>query len=158
MSPGSVKFGSGIETVAHLKQNGRIVVMMCAFSGRPQVVRLHGRGTVVEMHDPAFAELLTSFDLSDEALSAVRGMVTVDVQRVSTSCGYVVPLMEFAEERKVLYKTAAAWRQRRGPDAIPDYCDVNNGTSIDGLPGLTPFGADVTEEQRRTHSAEGRKL
>jgi len=151
-------FGSGIETVAHLKQNGRIVVMACAFTGRPQVVRLHGRGRVVEMQEPGFEPLVDRFDLPQEVLAAARSIVTIDVQRVSTSCGFVVPMLEYGKERDQLLTTAAAWRRKRGPSAIRDYCDVNNGASIDDIEGLTPFGDGVSEEQQRVHSAEGRKL
>lgn len=151
-------FGSGIETVAHLKQNGRIVVMMCAFHGMPKVIRMHGHGRVVEMQDDEYAELLTSFALTDEVPPAVRSIIVVDVERIADSCGFVVPLMTEPAERGVLYKTAEAWTRRQGPSAIRDYCDVNNGESIDGISGLTPFGTDLTDEQRKVLSSDGRKL
>jgi hypothetical protein len=151
-------FGSGIETVSHLKQNGRIVLMLCAFRGRPKVLRLHGRGRVVEMHDPEFDRLLGSFELTAEVLPSVRAIIDVDVQRISDSCGFVVPLMAATGERGVLYKTAEVWMRKRGESAIRDYCDVNNAESVDGLPGLTPFGDEVTEAQRKVHASDGRRL
>jgi hypothetical protein len=151
-------FGSGIETVAHLKQNGRIVVLFCAFDGPPQIVRLHGRGESIEMHDPRFDEMLPHFEITDEMMPAVRGIIRVDITRISDSCGFVVPLMDYQDERRQLYRTAGAWVRQRGPDAIRDYCDVNNAESIDGLPGLAPFRERVTDDQRAMHSHEGRKL
>lgn len=149
-------FGSGIETVAHLKQNGRIVVMFCAFAGPPKVLRVHGRGEVVEMADPRFEELFARFSLADEMLPTVRSIIRIDIERVADSCGYVVPEMTVKSERKALYRTAKAWIRQRGDDAIQQYCDVNNGESIDGIAGLTPFGSAVEDETRISH--EGRKL
>jgi len=151
-------FGSGIETVAHLKQNGRIVVMLCAFSGMPKVIRMHGKGRVVEQHDPEFAELFGQFDLTEDVHSSVRSIIVIDVQRIADSCGFVVPLMEKKDDRKVLYKTAANWVQRHGPSAITDYCDVNNAESIDGIEALKPFGQGLSDDQRRAHTSAGRKL
>jgi hypothetical protein len=151
-------FGSGIETVAHLKQNARIVLMWCAFDGAPMIIRVHGRGEVVEMADPRFAGLLTHFDLADEVRPTVRGMIRVDITRIADSCGFVVPKMEFREERRALYRTADAWLRQDGPDAIRAYCDVNNLESIDGLTGLSPFGVEVTEAQRARFTHDGNKL
>jgi hypothetical protein len=151
-------FGSGVETVAHLKQNARIVVMMCAFRGAPKVLRLHGRGRVIEVRDPEFADLLARFELGADLQPIVRSLIAVDVVRISDSCGFTVPVMEHKAERDTLVRTARAWIRRDGDDAIRKYCDVNNARSVDGLPGLSPFEADVTAEERRTYSAEGRKL
>jgi Pyridoxamine 5'-phosphate oxidase len=151
-------YGSGVETVAHLKDNGRIVVMLCAFEGPPKIVRLHGRGEVVEQADPRWGGLFAGFELADEVLPTVRSIVRVEVSRISDSCGFVVPEMAFVRDRRQLFKGAASSVRRHGPDAIRDYCDVNNAQSIDGLPALSPFGAPVSEEQRRTFAHEGRKL
>jgi hypothetical protein len=152
-------FGSGIETVAHLKQNGRIVVMFCAFEGPPKILRVHGRGESVAMADPRFAGLLSRFTLPEEAAASVRGIIRIDITRVADSCGFVVPRMSFQEDRRQLYQVADSWIRRDGPDAIRDYCDVNNQHSIDGLPGLDPFATAVaTDEQRSTYQHEGRKL
>ncbi|MCW6004997.1 pyridoxamine 5'-phosphate oxidase family protein [Micromonospora sp. CPCC 205371] len=151
-------FGSGIETVSHLKENGRIVMMFCSFEGPPTIIRVHGRGEPVEMADPRFDDLLARFDLPDEARPTVRSVIRVEATRISDSCGFAVPLMAYQEDRRQLYRTAEAWLDQRGPDAIRDYCDVNNGHSIDGLPGLTPFGGAPTEADRARVSHEGRKL
>jgi hypothetical protein len=148
-------YGSGIETVSHLKQNGRLVIMFCAFEGPPKIVRLHGRATVVEQHDPEFGELFAHFTLSDEALTAVRSIIRLDVMRIGDSCGFVVPEMAFQRQRRQLFDHAASQIRRNGPDGVRAYCDVNNGHSIDGIAGLEPFGTDVADE-RLAH--EGRKL
>lgn len=154
-------FGSGIETVAHLRENGRIAVMLAAFDGRPRIVRLHGRGRVVQQRDPDWPALLTAFRADDEQRLAARSVVDVAVTRVSTSCGFVVPEMTYVGERRVLYAHAAGKVRRDGPDAVRDYCDVNNAASIDGLVGLDPFGdgpdgPDGAARERHRH--EGRVL
>lgn len=151
-------FGSGIETIAHLKENGRIVVMLCSFTGPPQVVRLHGRGEVVEAHDAAFGPLVSRFDLDEAAVPCVRAAVRIDVRRISDSCGFTVPEMDYVRDRRQLYTFAEGRIRKAGPNAVRDYCDVNNRHSIDGLPGLTPLGSEPTDAQRSMHAHEGRKL
>src|SRR5215472_1829404 len=93
-------FGSGVETVAHLRENGRIVIMFCAFDGPPKIVRLHGRGRVVLPTQPEFAELRSQF--AKERTHAQRAVIVVDVHRVADSCGYSVPRMTFVEDRNIL--------------------------------------------------------
>ena len=151
-------YGSGVETVAHLKDNGRIVIMLCAFEGPPKIVRLHGHGEVVEQADRRWETLFARFTLADEVLPTVRSIVRVEVSRISDSCGFVVPEMAFVRERRQLFRGAASSIRRHGPDAIREYCDVNNAQSIDGLPALSPYGEQVSDEQRRTFAHEGRKL
>ncbi|HMJ13628.1 MAG TPA: pyridoxamine 5'-phosphate oxidase family protein [Polyangiaceae bacterium] len=120
--------GSGVETIAHLNQNGRIVLMFCAFEGPPKIVRLHGRGRVVEAPDPGFGQIAENWD---SAMSA-RAIIIVDVERISDSCGYGVPLYGFKGERDQLLK----WAERKGPEAVRNYQVEKNAASIDGLPGL----------------------
>jgi predicted pyridoxine 5'-phosphate oxidase superfamily flavin-nucleotide-binding protein len=120
--------GSGIETVAHLRDNGRITLMFCAFEGKPNIVRLYGRGEAIAVDDPAAAPILARFPSRPGARTVVR----VAVEHVSTSCGYAVPLMTFVGERPTLDE----WAERRGPDGIASYWTEKNATSIDGLPGL----------------------
>jgi hypothetical protein len=91
--------GRGAETIAHLRENGRIVVMLCAFGGPPRIVRFHGRGEVVLPDDERFAELELRFAGTAEE-AAHRAIVRIDVDRVSDSCGYGVPLMDDAGERE----------------------------------------------------------
>jgi Pyridoxamine 5'-phosphate oxidase len=151
-------YGSGVETVAHLKQNGRIVVMFCAFEGPPKIIRFHGRGEVVEQADARFDELFAGFTIADEVMPTVRSIVRIDVERIADSCGFVVPEMTYVKDRTQLYRGADAIIRQHGPDAVRDYCDVNNAESIDGLPGLAPFGDGVSDELRELWAHEGRKL
>jgi hypothetical protein len=121
--------GSGAETIAHLRDNGRIVVMVCAFDGPPRIVRLHGRGTVVEPGSPGFEALLARFD--PPALG-VRSIIRIGIDRVADSCGYGVPRLEFKGERTQL----PAWSERKGAEALREYQKAKNAASIDGLPAL----------------------
>jgi hypothetical protein len=120
--------GSGAETIAHLRENGRIVLMFCAFEGRPQIVRLHGRGRVVTPADAEFAPLIARFP----AQVGVRSVIVVDVTRASDSCGYGVPTMAYAADRDVLTLSNA----KRGEEGLAAYRAEMNAVSIDGLPGL----------------------
>jgi hypothetical protein len=128
--------GSGIETVSHLRENGRIVVMFTAFEGPPKIVRLHGRGRVIQQDDPAFPGMLATFEASPEQLPAVRSIVAIDVTRVSDSCGFVVPRMTYEGERDQLYRFVDNRIRKLGPDAVRSYVAEKNGESLDGLPGL----------------------
>jgi hypothetical protein len=123
--------GSGIETIAHLRENGRITLMFCAFDGPPRIVRLSGRGEAVMVGDPRCAELLPAFDAHD----GVRSVIVVDVERIADSCGYGVPEMAYVGDRSQLTE----WATRKGPDGLREYQLTRNAQSIDGLPGL---GAD----------------
>jgi hypothetical protein len=120
--------GSGIETHAHLRENGRITLMFCAFEGPANILRLHGRGESVTFDEPGFAEKLALFPGFDRA----RAVVTVHIDRVSDSCGWAVPFYEYKGERDQLRRWVEAapvedWQERRY---------ANNALSIDGLPGL----------------------
>jgi hypothetical protein len=120
--------GSGIETVAHLRENGRIVVMFCAFEGPPRIVRLHGRGEAVMPDDPRFASLASHFDEHP----GIRSVIVVEVTRATDSCGFGVPVLRFDHERTKLDE----WAARKGSDGIADYQRTRNTESLDGLPGL----------------------
>jgi hypothetical protein len=120
-----------VETIAHLKENGRIVVMFCAFEGPPRIVRLHGRGQVTLLDEPGFDALAEHFE--DGHGPGVRAVITVDVERVADSCGYAVPLMGFEAHRAVLDD----WSERKGREGIRDYWAQKNATSIDGAEGIT---------------------
>jgi predicted pyridoxine 5'-phosphate oxidase superfamily flavin-nucleotide-binding protein len=129
--------GSGAETIAHLRENGRVVVMLCAFDGPPRILRLHGRGEVVMPDDPRFAELLVRFDFAGPATTeAHRSTVVVDVTRIADSCGYGVPLMSYEGERE----HTDVWAKKRlrvgGPEALTDYQREKNAKSLDGLPAV----------------------
>jgi hypothetical protein len=120
--------GSGVETIAHLRENGRICVMFCAFEGPPRIVRVHGTGDVVEPHDEEFASLNAHFD----GYPGVRSIIRVRANRISDSCGYGVPLYDYEGERDQLQR----WADRKGEDGIAQYQRDNNTESLDGLPSL----------------------
>jgi Pyridoxamine 5'-phosphate oxidase len=129
--------GSGAETIAHLRENGRIVIMLCAFSGPPRIVRLHGRGCVLAASDPGFEELLRSCGFDASAVPGVqRSIVTVSLERVADSCGYGVPLMTHSGHREHLELWAAKRIRVHGRDAMLDYQREKNAVSIDGLPAV----------------------
>jgi hypothetical protein len=121
--------GSGAETVAHLRENGRIVVMLCAFEGPPRILRLHGHGELLNGDAIEFPD-------ANALPQQRRGVIKVTVQRVADSCGYGVPLMSYQGERR----NALAWAEGKlakgGPDALRDYVADHNAQSIDGLPAV----------------------
>jgi Pyridoxamine 5'-phosphate oxidase len=121
--------GSGVETIAHLKENGRITLMFCAFQGTPDIVRLYGHGRAVEPQEPEFSALLSSFPPFEN----VRSIIAIEVTRVVDSCGYGVPLFEYAGERTQLQ----AWGRKQGVEGLKAYRARKNRQSIDGLPGIT---------------------
>ncbi len=129
--------GSGAETVAHLRENGRIVIMLCAFDGPPRIVRLHGRGSVVQAGDTGFDELLSSLDFDvDGVPEARRSIVLVELDRIADSCGYGVPVMRYEGRREHLDLWAAKKLRVGGPDALLDYQREMTELSIDGLPAV----------------------
>jgi hypothetical protein len=129
--------GSGAETIAHLRENGRIVIMLCAFQGPPKILRLHGRGEVVVAGEPEFDQLLERCAFAEPARpEARRAIVVVDVERVSDSCGYGVPLMSYEGVRPHQDAWAAKKLRVGGPNALLDYQREKNSRSIDGLPAV----------------------
>ena len=120
--------GSGIETVAHLKENGRIVLMFCSFQGPPKILRLYGRGRVVERQQADFPDLVGRFP----EYEGTRSIVVIEVSRIADSCGYGVPLLRYDGERDQL----SAWARKQGPEGLKNYRVGRNQKSIDGLPGL----------------------
>jgi Pyridoxamine 5'-phosphate oxidase len=129
--------GSGAETIAHLRENGRIVVMFCAFDGPPKILRLHGRGEVVLADDPRFEDLLARCEFDEpEVPQSRRSVVLVHVERVADSCGYGVPLMSYEGQRPHLDAFAGKKLRAGGPDALRDYQREKNSESIDGLPAV----------------------
>ena len=126
--------GSGAETIAHLRENGRIVIMLCAFQGPPKIVRLHGKGEVLQPEDSGYPELRRLFAAEPPA----RAIVRVSLDRISDSCGYGVPLLAYQTERAQL----PAWSAQKGERGLRKYQEEKNSLSIDGLPALRwPAGA-----------------
>jgi predicted pyridoxine 5'-phosphate oxidase superfamily flavin-nucleotide-binding protein len=134
LDPGTVAYldytGSGVETIAHLRENGRITLMWCAFDGPPKIVRVHGRGSVVLPGSARWPSLTAHFPGADDP--AVRAVIVVEAERISDSCGYGVPLMDLRADRDVLER----WSARKGPAGLSAYRREKNAESIDGLPGL----------------------
>jgi hypothetical protein len=120
--------GSGAETIAHVRENGRIVLMLCAFDGAPKIVRLYGVGEVVDAQHRDFDDLATLFPPS----AATRAFIRVRLTRIADSCGFGVPLYDFRGFRPQLQ----AWAEQRGAERLSDYRRKNNVRSIDGLPAL----------------------
>ena len=123
--------GSGIETVAHLRDNARITLMFCAFTGRPDIVRIYGHGRVLAVDAPDAADLLARFP----EFPGARSIIVVDVERVSSSCGYAVPRMTLETPRDELLN----WATKKDAPALAEYHAEKNAHSIDGLPGLPGY-------------------
>jgi hypothetical protein len=130
--------GSGIETVAHVYENGRIVLMFCAFGGPPKIVRLHGQGKIVEPHEPKFAELENLFP----TFMGIRSIIVVEVTDIADSCGYGIPLYSYQGQRE----QQVAWARKLGPEGVKSYQQQKNQRSLDGLPGLTSCAAALKQE------------
>lgn len=120
--------GSGAETIAHLRENGRITFMFCAFEGNPEIVRLYGRGRVVFPQDDEFESLVSRF----APRPGIRSVIVADIDRVGSSCGFGVPLMEFSGDRDRLDR----WAIAKGEGNLPGYWASKNARSIDGLPAV----------------------
>jgi hypothetical protein len=132
LSPKAVAYldltGSGAETIAHLRENGRIVFMFCEMSGAAKIVRLHGKGRVILPESAEWSAYACRF----EAHPGARSIVLADIERVSDSCGFGVPKYEYVRQRKGL----TTWAESKGADGLAQYRDLKNTSSIDGLPGL----------------------
>jgi hypothetical protein len=138
--------GSGIETHAHLRENGRITLMFCAFEGAANILRLYGRGETCSFDEPGFAAKMALFPTFERA----RGVITVHIDRIADSCGWGVPFFDYRGERDQLRRWVdarpeAEWAARRFE---------SNALSIDGLPGLTP-AADAGARPASTRREPG---
>ena len=120
--------GSGVETIAHLRENARITLMACAFAGNPRISRIYGHGLVHPLGTSEFDALAVEFP----ELPGRRSVIEVDVERVTTSCGYAVPLMDLVGDRDRLVE----WAEKKGEAGIVDYWATKNALSVDGLPGI----------------------
>jgi hypothetical protein len=120
--------GSGVETIAHLRDNGRITIMLCAYLGPPRICRLYGRGTVHPLGSDEYEALVPQFS----ARPGARAIIDIEVTRISTSCGFGVPRMEFVDERDNLSR----WAAGKGDEGLAEYRETRNAESIDGLAGF----------------------
>jgi hypothetical protein len=126
--------GSGNETSAHLLENGRITFMFCSFSGPPRILRLYGRGHTVLPGDASWSALRARF----RDYPGVRQIIVATIDRVQTSCGFGVPLMQHQGPRDTLLR----WADSKGPSGLTSYRAEKNSSSIDGLPTpLAPAGS-----------------
>ena len=124
--------GSGIETQAHLQENGRITLMFCAFEGAANIMRVYGRGEAIDFGDPRFDEAKAAFPQFEKA----RAIIRVAVDEVQDSCGWGVPFFDFRSERDQLKRSV----DHRSEEEFIAHRRKTNATSIDGLPGLAPAG------------------
>jgi hypothetical protein len=129
--------GSGVETIAHLRENGRIVIMFCALEGAPKIVRLHGTGRAAEPGSAEFETLRQRFP----DYPGIRSVIVMDVQRISDSCGFGVPMFSYAGERDALIRSA----EKQGPEEMIAYQAKHNRRSVEGLPGVM-LAAEATEQ------------
>jgi hypothetical protein len=120
--------GSGIETIAHIKENKRIILMFCAFNGPPKIVRLHGIGEAITPEHVDFESLSSQFIFR----RGIRAYIRIQLNRISDSCGYAVPLYEFVKDREVLDK----WVDAKTDEQLKEYRATTNTESIDGMKGL----------------------
>jgi pyridoxamine 5'-phosphate oxidase-like protein len=132
VDPGTLAYldyvGSGAETIAHLRENRRIVIMVCAFQGPPRIVRVHGRGDVIEPTEPEFHEMRALFPAHPDG----RAIIRVAIERIADSCGFGVPLFAFEGDRSQL----PDWAVRKGEQGLRQYQKEKNSKSIDGLLAL----------------------
>lgn len=130
LSPGRVAYldltGSGNETAAHLRHDGRLTLMWTSFDADPLILRAYGRGRAVRRQDADWADLRAYFP----TLPGERQLIVLDIDAVQTSCGYAVPLYTYRGERETL----ARWAEKKGPVGLLDYWREKNQVSIDGLP------------------------
>jgi len=126
--------GSTAETIAHLRENGRITLMWCAFQGPPTIVRVHGRGEPVFRDDPRFGELLAHFPGIDPTPHGLRAIIVVTAELIRDSCGYAVPHMSYDDDRDLHAKRFA----REDDASLNAYFQKKDhvASSLDGLPGL----------------------
>ncbi len=141
LTPTSVAYldmiGSGAETIAHVRENGRIVIMLCAFEGPPRILRLHGQGEVVPASDDRFTELMELCGFAQPSIpEARRAIMLVEVLRVADACGYGVPLMKHEGQRPHADLWAAKKLRVGGDEGLLDYQREKNAVSIDGLPAV----------------------
>ncbi|TFK34649.1 hypothetical protein BDQ12DRAFT_689317 [Crucibulum laeve] len=142
--------GSGVETISHLKENGRITIMFNAFEGPPRICRLFGTGTVYEFGTPEYDTLLPA----ESRQPGSRSVIMVDVHKVGTSCGFSVPFFTFKAERPKLHNLLASKEKadieaaasctpselekqpRQTNKGLKAYWNLENLKSIDGLTGI----------------------
>ncbi len=120
--------GSGVETIAHLQENRRLLFMFCALTGPPNIVRLHAHGEVITPESPDWQALRGLFP----EYAGARAIIRASLLRISDSCGYSIPRFEFVQDRDTLVR----WAESKGTTGLAEYRHEKNSRSLDGLPGL----------------------
>jgi len=93
--------GSGNETARHCAAGGPVTVMIASFEGEDAaIVRLFGRATVTPLAESPLAPLLRQQPAQE--LKSPRQVIEVTVEKTMTSCGYGVPVMQLARQRRVV--------------------------------------------------------
>lgn len=136
--------GSGAETIAHLRQNGKITIMFCSFDRESKILRLYGTGRIVLPGAPEWAKLAGHFPATGYGSNQAsqRAIIVVDLDRIADSCGYAVPVMELSRERDVLLRHD----EKKSAAQLAAYRAEKNAASIDGLPALdAPDSAGFTD-------------
>ncbi|MBK8911438.1 MAG: GNAT family N-acetyltransferase [Chlorobi bacterium] len=145
--------GSGNETAAHVRQNGRVTVMFCSFTKIPRILRLYGNARVIQPTDAEWGTHSSQFP----SLPGIRQIFLLNIQQVQTSCGFGVPLMEFRQEREML----AEWAKKKGEEGLIEYRQLKNSFSIDGIPadgGIIPGNNSIQWHRRRFDDITAREL
>ncbi len=117
--------GSGNETAAHLDKDGRITIMFCAFEGAPMILRLYGKGNIIQPKDERWNSVKQNFT----ELAGTRQIFDIKIDLVQTSCGMSIPFFDYKEERNQLNE----WAIKKGEEGIKDYWLEKNQFSIDGI-------------------------
>lgn len=117
---------SGNETSAHTLENGRITIMFCSFEGAPNILRLYGKGSTILPGTPQWGDYAPHFTI----YPSTRQIIVAEIDMVQTSCGFGVPLYEYAGERDIHFD----WADKKGKDGLLEYIQQNNLESLDGLP------------------------
>ena len=120
--------GSGIETIAHVKENARITIMFCSFEGPPKILRIYGQGEIIEKSNPRFSTLISKFI----KFKSARAIIVINIKRVANSCGFGIPIYHFQQQRDTLIN----WAENKGEKGINAYHKEHNEQSLDKLKGL----------------------
>jgi len=121
--------GSGVETIAHIRENGRMVIMLCAFEGPPKIFRFHGHGEAIGRDNPEFDILVKHYD---QDLRGIRSIIKLTADRISDSCGYGVPVYDYQGDRPSTQNFLD-----QTDDTMLRTGLAGNLKSLDGLPGIT---------------------
>jgi hypothetical protein len=128
---------SGNETSAHTLENGRITIMLCSFEGNPNIMRLYGRGRTILPDSEEWATFAPHFNI----LPSTRQLMIADIDLVQTSCGFGVPLYDYAGERSIHFE----WAEKKGQQGLETYLQEKNLVSLDGLD--TDWGVRLKDKQ-----------